>query len=355
MIFLQKHTFEKRAYLTIRWLEKSIIRGKGGAASYFGLDGWGAPYPETTGYIIETLLNYSYYFKNNQLKSLAINCADWLCNVQRQDGAFPGGVGTKGNPIIFDTAQILFGLSAIYEVTNEKKYLLTMERAVQWLLEAQEQDGSWQQFAYQEGHPPTYYTRVIWAILATNQVFQNNFITEKMRIALRYYEKKITKQNSVSGWGFLQNEKAFTHTIAYTLEGFLESALLLKELDTLDKTELICKEIMNLYHKKGKIAGRYDEFWKGDYSFLCVTGNAQLSIIFARLFQITGSEVYKYFAFCLFESIANSQCKIPIPALRGAIPGSKPLWGTYMRFRFPNWAAKFYLDAYLILIKISAR
>ena len=30
------------------------------------------------------------------------------------------------------------------------------------------------------------------------------------------------------------------------------------------------------------------------------------------------------------------------------MPGSFPVWGSYMRFGLPNWAAKFYLDALLL-------
>ena len=32
-------------------------------------------------------------------------------------------------------------------------------------------------------------------------------------------------------------------------------------------------------------------------------------------------------------------------AVRGAIAGSHPIWGRYSRFEFPNWAAKFFVDA----------
>jgi hypothetical protein len=35
------------------------------------------------------------------------------------------------------------------------------------------------------------------------------------------------------------------------------------------------------------------------------------------------------------------------PGVRGAIAGSSPLWGRYLTFRYPNWAAKFFVDACL--------
>jgi hypothetical protein len=31
--------------------------------------------------------------------------------------------------------------------------------------------------------------------------------------------------------------------------------------------------------------------------------------------------------------------------LRGAVAGSSPIFGRYMAFRYPNWAAKFFMDA----------
>lgn len=35
--------------------------------------------------------------------------------------------------------------------------------------------------------------------------------------------------------------------------------------------------------------------------------------------------------------------------IRGGISGSAPLWGSYIRFGYPNWAAKFFIDAMLLL------
>jgi hypothetical protein len=35
------------------------------------------------------------------------------------------------------------------------------------------------------------------------------------------------------------------------------------------------------------------------------------------------------------------------PALRGAVQGAQAVWGEYLRFKCPNWAAKFLVDALL--------
>jgi hypothetical protein len=36
------------------------------------------------------------------------------------------------------------------------------------------------------------------------------------------------------------------------------------------------------------------------------------------------------------------------PEVHGALPGSIPLWGEYFPWGFPNWGAKFLIDALLL-------
>jgi hypothetical protein len=36
------------------------------------------------------------------------------------------------------------------------------------------------------------------------------------------------------------------------------------------------------------------------------------------------------------------------PDIRGGVKGSHPLWGSYAGFSYPNWAAKFFIDALLL-------
>jgi hypothetical protein len=42
------------------------------------------------------------------------------------------------------------------------------------------------------------------------------------------------------------------------------------------------------------------------------------------------------------------------PGLRGAIPGSHPIWGRYAPLTYPNWATKFFVDAQWLRISSSA-
>jgi hypothetical protein len=63
----------------------------------------GRQYPEVTGYLIPTLLSYGE-------KKLAKQYADWLVEIQNENGSFND---QDGNPTVFDTGAVMEGLRAI--------------------------------------------------------------------------------------------------------------------------------------------------------------------------------------------------------------------------------------------------
>lgn len=319
-----------------------MCSGAGSAHSFSPVFGWRPAYPETTGYLIETLLRYAVLKNRPELREAAIGCADWLCQIQMPSGAFASGVVGGRQPSVFNTAQILFGFAETSDAAHRKIHI---EKSVDWLLDTLEPDGSWQQAAFVPGFAPSYYTRAIRGVLRANDVLQRTDIERAMRRALHFYAARFTPENTVRDWGFQPNEAAFTHTIAYTLEGFLECAVRLGEHKILEKTAACLDSLLTIRSRVGRTAGRYDEHWRGDYSFVCLTGNAQLSIVCRRLFQITGEPKFARAAKAFLAEIIGYQRFSPNPNLHGAIPGSAPFSGKYMRWRYPNWAAKFFLDA----------
>ncbi len=329
------------ASAALLWLERCIAVNAGsGASAYRHLwRGWAPPYPETTGYLIETLFDYAHIKQDVHLKELALSCAEWLLEIQLESGAFPGGLGIQGPPILFDTGQILFGLTRAYAETNDLRYLEALKKTAEWLLLLWEQDARWQQYAYVPGYEPSYYTRVIWAMLFANQYLNSPALSQSMQAALEYYAARITPQYSVRDWGFKPGDPAFTHTIAYTIRGFLESAVLLGDAGLLARARELANRLLQVRQAKGLLAGAYDENWNGNYRFICLTGNVQCSLIFSRLFEITGDRAYRSEAEFLLESVLKRQRR------NGALAGSFPIWGAYMPFRYPNWALKFFLDA----------
>lgn len=336
---------------TLLWLKQSFeaCNGNGSAAWNSRIrrpfSGWSDAYPETTGYIIETLLDYFEIYSEDWMHHYALSAADWLIGIQRSDGSFPGGLGTEGPPSIFNSGMILFGLERAYVFSKQEKYFDHAKKTAEWLCNMLDDEGKWSGAAYVKGYIPSYYTRVIWAVLKFNQHKQDEVMTQKMKLAYRYYCQKFLSENSAKDWSFEPGKPAFTHTIAYTMRGFIESATLLNDRTGIEIAEKIAEQLNTELKKMGAVAGSYDENWNGDYSFTCVTGNAQLSVNFFRLFELTNSEMYRNTSKALFETVKNAASSFPMKGIRGGIPGSFPFWGKYMPLQYINWAAKFWLDA----------
>jgi hypothetical protein len=70
--------------------------------------------------------------------------------------------------------------------------------------------------------------------------------------------------------------------------------------------------------------------------------------VWSRLFQLTGDARYLNAALKLNDFVtARIDLSSRRPETRGAVKGSHPVWGHYMRFRLPSWAVKFAVDALL--------
>src|SRR5690606_18808771 len=118
---------------------------------------------------------------------------------------------------------------------------------------------SWTIGAYVNGFTPSYYTRVIWPILWANIHLKDQEVHDKMQTALKYYTDKITPKKSIEDWAFRKNQKAFTHTIAYTIRGLYESSLILNDSELNKTSIMLADKVMKLRELKGKLAGWYDE------------------------------------------------------------------------------------------------
>ncbi len=343
-------------YPTLLWLKDSFdATNQQGSAAYFSLlrhwktGGWSAAYPETTGYIIETLLDYHAVTGEQWLCDYALKAAHWICTLQKKNGALPGGLGEQGEESVFNTGMMLFGLNRAYLLTQEDVFKNTIKKAVTWLVESLENDFSWKKGAYKEGFVPAYYTRVVWAVLESNKIIQNPDIQEVMAKSLAFYKSFKNDNHSLKNWAFEPNKPAFTHTIAYAQRGFLECGNLLNDVESIEIAKNIALKINELLEKNGKIAGDYDELWTPNHHYTCLTGNAQLSLNAARLYAISNDGFYLILAKKIFKTIENIPSRIPLKGYRGGIAGSYPAWGDYRKMSYPNWAAKFWLDAYFQL------
>lgn len=328
----------------------------GVSIDYSLVRGWRPGYPETTGYIIPTFVRYATVSKRHEYLDRAMRMANWELSIQKQDGSFAGGpVGSNLGSFVFDTGQVLFGLIEAHRVTGDARYLESAIRAADWLVINQDPEGMWRRYTYHD-IPHAYYTRVAWGLAELG----NHTDTPGYRDAARRNVDWALSQQLPNGWfnsaGFTDagHKAPYTHTIAYTIEGVLETGVSLGRQDYVDAATRGAEALLRLCGE-GMLRARYDSTWRSGDDFSCLTGNSQIAAIFLRLWEIRGDNKYLSSAREINRLACRCQETDGAPQVRGAISGSYPIWGSYQRFAFPNWAAKFFADALLMEKKASAR
>ncbi len=339
----------------IDWLcrAQDVRRNKhdagGVAAGWSFEDGWLPSYPETTGYIIETFIAAAEHLGRPELVERAQKMIDWELSLQTAEGAFPGHFGEPGShPVIFNQGQIMHGLMAGHTSLKREDCLEAGVRAGHWLVAQQDDDGCYRRFEH-HGVPHVYNTRAIWALAAMGVVANE---PEFIAAARRNLDWALARQTP-SGWfatnAFVPGKHPFTHTIAYAIRGFIEVAVLLGEERYFLAAEKAARGLMEKQRSDGWLAGTYDDGWAPTASYACVTGVAQMALCWLRLAQIGGDGHYREAAWRAIAYVKRTQrLEEDDAVMRGAIPGSAPIWGAYSRFEFPNWAAKFFADALIM-------
>jgi hypothetical protein len=332
----------------IDWIKNAQDAGVGGgvAAYYEFGKGWSAGYPETTGYIIVTCIEAANRLEDPELLTRARRMAAWEIGIQLPEGAWQGGVVTAPRvPSVFNTGQIIQGMVAAYLAFAEKDYLDAALKAGRWLVSQQDIDGAWRRYTYND-FPNTYSTRVAWPLIVVGQIAGEPLL----RKAAIQYLRWVNRYQHENGWFdhcILEiGDQPLTHTLGYTIEGLVECGVLLKDEQWFFMGQRAADVLLRRFEIRGQLAGTYDRDWRGDSSFACVTGCAQMSRVWGRLFELTGDARYLSAALKMNDYVVSlidleSNCF----GIRGGVKGSDPLWGPYMRFRMPSWAVKFTLDA----------
>ena len=93
---------------------------RGVSHSYRLGKGWARSYPETTGYIIPTLLNWAHLSGDDEPRQRALEMANWEMAIQDPSGGVPSLA--DGSLVVFDTGQVLFGLLAAFRETGQDAY-----------------------------------------------------------------------------------------------------------------------------------------------------------------------------------------------------------------------------------------
>jgi len=372
-------TLRRHLEATIGWLkEAQDAQHDGGvSAGYTILGGWRSSYPETTGYIIPTMMNYATCVGDDSAVPRTIAMAEWLLSVQNIDGSFPGGaVRQRRGPSVFNTGQILFGLIRVYHETGCGRFLEAAEKAGRWLTGVQESTGEWRRHDFL-GHSHVYNVRTAWALVLLSGVTGESSFRQAGEANVAWamaqadddgFFHRCAFEPLAKGerYGLLRSLRAIVrdrsypsfytsaslHTIAYTLQGTLETSWLTG--DTYAES-LALKGAARLASdlSQSHLAGFYGPGWQPMTRSRCLTGVAQMAVVWLRLWQHGHPEYLPLAEKACSMLVSVQKLGHRIAGLRGAIAGSDPIWGAYLPFRYPNWAAKFTADAYLMLLGIK--
>ena len=345
------------------WLSRAQdASGCGGvAAGYFFQKGWMPPYPETTGYIIPTFLRFGSLYGNGSYLARAQRMGDWEIEVQLSSGAVRGGIGLNDYPVVFNTGQVILGWTALYGTTSKARFLDAAVKAADWLLSVQDADGKWSRHTYMNV-PHAYHSRVAWSLLEVYKYTR----CERYRAAAERNTLWVLSQAGESGWfrlmGFSPHDPPFTHTVAYTLRGLMEAAPHLGDSigpRVMDSVAKAAEKIMLKYENRlphpdrdpglALLPATLDHRLESRDSYSCLTGNAQLAIIWLKLGRLNGDLRLTKAALRLLNQVKGTQLlECANPGIRGGIAGSHPIWGQYVPYAYPSWAAKFFADGLIL-------
>jgi uncharacterized protein YyaL (SSP411 family) len=338
-----------------RWLchAQDATEDGGVSEGYHLHHGWLPSYPETTGYIVETFLDYRDRSGEEGVTERAIRMVDWLADIQREDGAIPDSYFRRY--LVFDTGQVLFGFVRAHLETGEERYRAAAAAAAEWLRVQQGEDGAWERHAFGD-IPHAYYSRVAWSMVYAHAILQDQAVVDAAARNIDW----VLRQQRDNGWydqaGFsAEGHRApFTHTIAYTIRGVLEVGLLMDEARYVASAKRALDGFLDHVPLDAPVPGTLDGEWKSRDRYSCLTGNAQLAIALLRLYEHDGTERYLEAARSLNRfNMSRQELRSSAPTVNGAVAGSSPGWGGYIHFCYPNWAAKFFMDALMAEARVG--
>ncbi|MGA8274451.1 MAG: prenyltransferase/squalene oxidase repeat-containing protein [Candidatus Sulfotelmatobacter sp.] len=328
-------------------------RPDGGIAAYYSLlTGYSESYPEVTGYIVPTLYDFARITNDHSAIAAAERATRWLLSLQMSSGAFPGGLhGTETQPSVFNTGQILQGLVRAYAETNRSDILHAAVAAGDWLVRMQQPDGSWSGPGAYQNAAHTYYSMVAWALAELSECSASRPPGLDYAAAAEKNLDWVLTQFQPSGWieGInLQGHPNYLHFIAYVLQGVLECGILRSRTDAIDAVAKSAWVLLRKFETTKFLPGAFERDFKTGRNFTCLTGNAQMSCVWLRLFEISDDLRYLNAAIKMNEMLKQL---IPLhggPGIAGGVSGSFPVWGRYQPLRYISWGCKFFADALML-------
>jgi hypothetical protein len=358
-----------RAHLlaALEWVARAQdATGDGGIARgyslawnpYFRSRGWQPSYPETTGYLIPTLYQASRHLQRPDLAARAERAARWEVLIQLPSGAVRGGVvGERTSPAVFNTGQAVFGWLAAFAETGSGVFAGAARRAASFLVATLDEDGMWRRGTSQFADPQAtlYNARTAWGLAEAGRRLGAPEFTAAAARNLR----AVARRQHDDGWlpDCCLNDplRPLLHTIAYAIRGLLEGGRVLQDARLIARAALAAERIAAAVGPDGRLPGRFAQGWRSAAPWSCLTGQAQITNIWLRLFEITGERRWLEPVPAVLRFLKSTQNRASRdPGLRGGVKGSFPLGAEYGPYQTLNWATKFFIDALICDERITS-
>lgn len=295
--------FEK----SIQWILTHITKDGGVSYSNTNLE----PYPEVSGYIVPTLVDYGYIQEGRGI-------VKWLLSIQQKDGGFLGPNGSK-KEYVFDTAQILRGLLCYVEDSEIGKDVeLAILKSCDYLCSQMINDGKGGyriQYNEMKDVPEPILLYTLPPMKKVAELYSNEKLKYAVNNCLEYY---------LSHENFL-NRNYITHFVVYMIEALID----------LGREESV-EEIMDLFKQKIVKKGYVEA--KSGVDWICTPGMAQLALCWYKLDDNETADI-------AMNWVEKNQTFL------GGFYGSYGVDATYLESEEIAWAVKFYLDANKLRIR----
>jgi len=351
-----QHPLERHLDAAAHWLLRAQIAtpDDGVAHSYdVRAKKWLPSYPETTGYIIPTLYDYARHFNAPHCAEAALKMGLWEARVQLSCGGVRAGTmeARPVVPTVFNTGQVLFGWARAFRETGDVILLSALVRAADWLVRVQDADGAWRAHAspYARGGVKSYNTRSAFGLVRAYEITREPRYLAAAKRNVAWVLSRAQPNGFLPDNCLTENPHPLTHTLAYSIRGILEVAHAAGREDWLNHARKMAEAIARTQRPDGALPGRLNADWSAAARWSCVTGNAQMAINWFRLARLANAKELAWhakranrFNLSVHDIDAGNE------AIRGAVKGSHPINGEYMTWRYPNWAAKFFMDALML-------
>jgi hypothetical protein len=314
----------------------------GVARDYHVAAGWATSYPETTGYIVPTMLAAGE-------EARARRMLDWLAAIQLADGGFQGGKidARPVQSVTFNTGQILIGLAVAARQLGDAKYVEATHGAARFLRDSLDADGCWRSHPSPFTHAgeKAYETHVSWGLFEAERAAPGNGYGDAGLRQVRWALTKMASNGWVDDCCLQHKDRPLTHTLGYYLRGLVEAHRLSGDSQILSHALLMAHGLVGAIRADGALPGRLRADWSAAVAWSCLTGNVQVAESLFYLAGQGGDDRLISAGKGLTAFVRRTVALAGDPDIVGGVRGSFPIDSEYGRFAYLNWAAKFLIDA----------